>query len=159
MLSHNLILYQRSKLMKCKMSSMIKMQRRRKSKEFGTKPKRTLSGKKIKKIKCLSKKKVKRLISNGKRNPNYQFLKLVKFKMKEKPILLNKAGFKEENSDTAGGKQKKEELQEVISNLKTTKQRLSKRDLKPNLSKKLQKERNLEEQVKERENQKEDDIF
>ena len=145
--------------MKWKILSMIKTQRKRKSKEFGTKPKRTLFGKKIKKIKCPSKKKVKRLIFNGKRNLNYQSLKLVKFKMKEKLILPNKAGFKEENSDTVGKKQKREELQEAISNLKTTKQKLSKRDLKPNLSKKLQKERNLEEPVKERENQKEDDIF
>lgn len=137
---------------------MTKMQRRRRNKEFGTKLRRTLFGKKIKKIKCLSKKKVKRLIFNGKRSLNYPFLKQAKFKMKEKLVLPNKVGLKEENSDTVGEKLRKE-VHKAILNLKTTKQRPSKRDLKLNLSKKLQKERNLEEQVKERENQKEDDIF
>lgn len=137
---------------------MTKMQRKRRNKEFGTKLRRTLFGKKIKKIKCPSKKKVKRLIFNGKRSLNYPFLKQAKFKMKEKLVLPNKVGLKEENSDTVGEKLRKE-VHKAILNLKTTKQRPSKRDLKLNLSKKLQKERNLEELVKERENQKEDDIF
>lgn len=137
---------------------MTKMQRKRRNKEFGTKLRRTLFGKKIKKIKCPSKKKVKRLIFNGKRSLNYPFLKQAKFKMKEKLVLPNKVGLKEENSDTVGEKLRKE-VHKAILNLKTTKLRPSKRDLKLNLSKKLQKERNLEEQVKERENQKEDDIF
>lgn len=137
---------------------MTKMQRRRRNKEFGTKLRRTLFGKKIKKIKCPRKKRVKRLIFNGKRSLNYRFLKQAKFKMKEKLVLPNKVGLKEENSDTVGEKLRKE-VHKAILNLKTTKLRPSKRDLKLNLSKKLQKERNLEEQVKERENQKEDDIF
>lgn len=137
---------------------MTKMQRRRRNKEFGIKLRRTLFGKKIKKIKCPSKKKVKRLIFNGKRSLNYRFLKQAKFKMKEKLVLPNKVGLKEENSDTVGEKPRKE-VHKAILNLKTTKLRPSKKDLKLNLSKKLQKERNLEEPAKERENQKEDDIF
>lgn len=144
--------------MKCKILLMTKMQRKRRNKESGTKLKRTLFGKKIKKIKCPSKKKVKRLIFNGKRSLNYQFLKQVKFKMKEKLTLQNKVGFKEENSDMVGKKPEREVLKAILS-LKTTKQRPSKRDLKLNSSKKLQKERNLEELVRERENLKEDDIF
>lgn len=137
---------------------MTKMQRRKRNKEFGTKLRRTLFGKKIKKIKCPSKKKVKRLIFNGKRSLNYRFLKQAKFKMKEKLVLPNKVGLKEENSDTVGEKPRKE-VHKAILNLKTTKQRPSKKDLKRNLSKKLQKERNLEDPAKGRENQKEDDIF
>lgn len=137
---------------------MTKMQRRKRNKEFGTKLRRTLFGKKIKKIKCPSKKKVKRLIFNGKRSLNYPFLKQAKFKMKEKLVLPNKVGLKEENSDTVGEKPRKE-VHKAILNLKTTKQRPSKKDLKRNLSKKLQKERNLEDPAKGRENQKEDDIF
>lgn len=137
---------------------MTKMQRRRRNKEFGIKLRRTLFGKKIKKIKCPSKKKVKRLIFNGKRSLNYPFLKQAKFKMKEKLVLPNKVGLKEENSDTVGEKPRKE-VHKAILNLKTTKQRPSKKDLKRNLSKKLQKERNLEDPAKGRENQKEDDIF
>ena len=78
--------------------------------------------------------------------------------MKEKLVLPNKVGLKEENSDTVGEKPRKE-VHKAILNLKTTKLRPSKKDLKLNLSKKLQKERNLEEPAKERENQKEDDIF
>lgn len=140
------------------MLQMTKMQRRKRNKEFGTKLRRTLFGKKIKKIKCPSKKKVKRLIFNGKRSLNYRFLKQAKFKMKEKLVLPNKVGLKEENSDTVGEKPRKE-VHKAILNLKTTKLRPSKKDLKLNLSKKLQKERNLEEPAKERENQKEDDIF
>lgn len=137
---------------------MTKMQRRKRNKEFGTKLRRTLFGKKIKKIKCPNKKKVKRLIFNGKRSLNYPFLKQAKFKMKEKLVLPNKVGLKEENSDTVGEKPRKE-VHKAILNLKTTKQRPSKKDLKRNLSKKLQKERNLEDPAKGRENQKEDDIF
>lgn len=137
---------------------MTKMQRRKRNKEFGTKLRRTLFGKKIKKIKCPNKKKVKRLIFNGKRSLNYRFLKQAKFKMKEKLVLPNKVGLKEENSDTVGEKPRKE-VHKAILNLKTTKQRPSKKDLKRNLSKKLQKERNLEDPAKGRENQKEDDIF
>lgn len=137
---------------------MTKMQRRRRNKEFGIKLRRTLFGKKIKKIKCPNKKKVKRLIFNGKRSLNYPFLKQAKFKMKEKLVLPNKVGLKEENSDTVGEKPRKE-VHKAILNLKTTKQRPSKKDLKRNLSKKLQKERNLEDPAKGRENQKEDDIF
>lgn len=144
--------------MKCKILLMTKMQRKRRNKGSGIKLKRILFGKKIKKIKCPSKKKVKKLIFNGKRSLNYQFLKQVKFKMKEKLTLPNKVGFKEENSDTVGKKPEREVLKAILS-LKTTKQRPSKKDLKLNSFKKLQRERNLEEAVRERENLKEDDIF
>lgn len=42
-------------------------------------------GKKINKIKCLRMKKVKKHMINGKRNLNSPFLKLDKFRTKEKP--------------------------------------------------------------------------
>jgi len=71
---------------------MIKTQRKRKNKEFGTRQRKTLFGKKIKKIKCQNNKKVKKLIFNGKRHQSFQSLKQVKYKMKEKLTLPKKVG-------------------------------------------------------------------
>lgn len=49
--------------------------------------------------------------------------------------------------------------QKVISSLKITKLKLSRKDLRQSLSKKPQKVKNLQELLKVKENQKEDDIF
>lgn len=113
--------------MKWKISLMMNMLKKSKRKEFGIKLKRTLFGKEIKKINIPSKKKVKKLIFNGKRNQNFPFLKLVKSKTKEKQIWPNKVGFKEENSDMVGKKERKEDQEEIFI-LKTIKQRSSKKD-------------------------------
>lgn len=65
------------------------------------------------KIKCLSKKKVKKLISNGRKNLNFLFQKLDKCKTKIKLILLNKIGWKEESLDMVGDKLNKVVLKEI----------------------------------------------
>ena len=54
------------------------------------------------KIKCLSNKKVKKLMINGKRNLNYQSLKSEKLKINVRQTLPSKIGFKDENSDMDG---------------------------------------------------------
>lgn len=139
---------------------MTKIQRRRKSKEFGIKPKRISFGKKTKKIKCPNKKRVRRLIFNGKRNRSCRSLRQEMLRMKEKQTLPRKVGLREENSDMVGEKRNKRD-QRATSSLKITKQRLSKRDSKLSSSKKPQKGRNQVEppKEKERENRIEDDIF
>ncbi len=65
------------------------------------------------KIKCLNKKKVKKLISNGRKNPNFLFQKLDRFKTKIKLILPNKIGWKEENLDMVGNKVNKVVQKEI----------------------------------------------
>jgi len=71
-------------------------------------------GKKINKIKCQNKKKDKKLIFNGKRNLNFPFLKLDKYKIKEKQEWQNKIGFKEESLDMVGNKENKVDLEGVV---------------------------------------------
>lgn len=90
-------------------------------------------------------KKERKLISNGKRNPNYPFLKLVKWKMKGKQDLPNKVGLKEENSDMVGERKSSLDLKEIFSS-RIIRQKHSKRDLRQSLFKKHQKERNQEDQ-------------
>ena len=80
----------------------MKILKKRKNKEFGTKPKRILYGKKIIKIKCQKKKREKKLTFNGKKNLNYPYLKPEKWRTKEKQDSLNKAGLEEENLDMVG---------------------------------------------------------
>lgn len=80
----------------------MKILKKKKSKEFGIKTKRISYGKKINKIKCQKKKRGRRHTFNGKRNLNYRYLKLEKWRMKEKQDSLNKAGLKEENLDMVG---------------------------------------------------------
>lgn len=97
-----------------------------------------MSGKKINKTKCPNNKKVKRPINNGRKNPNFLFLKPAKSKINEKPAWPDKTGSKEESSDTDGKKRKSLEVKEEDSTLKITRQKLSKKNLRQNLSKKLQ---------------------
>ena len=133
--------FPKSELTKCKTSLKTKTWKKKENKESGTKVKRTTSGKKINKIKCPNKKKVKKPINNGKKNPNSQSLKSAKSKIKGRPPWPDKTGFKEESSDTDGKKLKSLEAKEVKeedSILKITKQRFSKKNTKQNLSKKLQ---------------------
>ena len=93
------MLYLKLKLIKCKMLWKIKIWKRKKNKEYGIKRKKTLYGKKMPKIKCQKIKKVKKHINNGRKNLSCLSLKLGKHRIKEKPIKLNKAGFKEESLD------------------------------------------------------------
>ncbi len=123
-----------------------------------------MSGKKIKKIKCLNKRRVKRLIFNGKRNLSCPFRKLDKLKMNEELVLPNRVGLREDRVDMVGEIIKKMD-QKAISNLKITRQKLSKKDLKPNLFKKPQRanqedqEDLIREEKEVKEKLTEDDIF
>ena len=128
----------KSEPMKWKTSLKIKTWRKRESKEFGTKPKRITSGKKINKIKCPNKKRVKKHINSGRKNQNFRFLKSERLRIKEKPAWPSRTGFKGENSDTDGKKLKKLEPREEDSILRIIRQRLSKKDSKPNLFKRHQ---------------------
>jgi hypothetical protein len=86
---------------------------------------------------------VKKLISNGKRNPSFPFLKPVNLKIREKQESHKITGFREENSDTVGEKLRKLDHKETSSS-RTTRLKLSKRGLRPSLSKKHLKERSQE---------------
>ena len=85
--------------MKCKMLCKIKISKRKRNKEFGIRLRKISYGKKMLKIKCQKIKKVKKLMNNGRKNQNYQFLESDKMKIKEEQIKLKKAGFKEESLD------------------------------------------------------------
>jgi hypothetical protein len=50
----------------------IKILRKKENKEYGIRPKKILFGKKMLKIKCQKIKKVKKLMSNGRKNQNFQ---------------------------------------------------------------------------------------
>jgi hypothetical protein len=78
--------------MKCKKSCRMKISTERRNQEFGIKPKKTLSGKKMLKTKCQKIKKAKKPIQNGKRNPNFQSRKLGKMKMRKRRILPDRTG-------------------------------------------------------------------
>lgn len=80
----------------------IRICRKEKNKEYGTRQRKTISGKKMFKIKCLSNKKVKKPTINGKRNRNYPSLKSEKLKTNVRQTSPSKTGFKEENSDMDG---------------------------------------------------------
>ncbi len=70
-----------------------------------------MSGKKIQKIKCQNRKKVKKHIHNGKRNLNCLFQKQGKFKINNKSIWLKIVGYKEENLVMDGNKINKKEVE------------------------------------------------
>lgn len=118
-------------------------------------------GKKTNKIKCLSNKKVRKLISSGKRSLNCPFLKLVRLKTKGERISLRKVGSKEESLDMAGGKLKRQAPREAVLSLKIIRQKPSRKDIKPSLSKKHPKVKNPVALTKlvVRVRRKEDDIF
>ncbi len=125
----NLILYLKLKPIKWKIWFKIKILRKRKNKEYGTKLKRILFGKRINKIKCPNNKKEKRLIYNGKRNLNFPFLKSDKCKIKKRLIKPSLIGFKEENSGMGGDKLNNLVPKvEAISDLKIIRLKLSKKD-------------------------------
>lgn len=113
--------------MKWKIWSKIRILREKKSKEFGTRQKRILFGKKIHKIKCRNKRKGKRLIINGKRRLNYPFHMSDKSKIKEKLVLPKKIGLKEENPDMDGNKRNKED-RDLPLGLRITRQKFFRRD-------------------------------
>lgn len=75
------MIYQELKIMNLIKTLETKIPIRRESREFGTKKKKILFGKKIKKTKEINKKKEKKLIRNGKRKPNSVFQKLDRYKM------------------------------------------------------------------------------
>lgn len=89
--------------MLCKM----KISTEKRNQEYGIRQRRTLSGKKMLKIKCQKTKKVKKPIMNGKRNLNFPFLKLDRTKTKKRLTLPDKTGACAENSDMDGETKKK----------------------------------------------------
>lgn len=121
-----------------------------------------MSGKRINKIRCQSKKKVKKLIFNGKRNLNFQSLKPEKRKIREKLESPDKTFSKEEGSDTDGKKPNNLEVKEdkeakvEESTLRIRRHKFSRKGSKPNSSKKLQKEVKADPREEQKEDPKED---
>lgn len=64
------MIYPELKIMNLIVMWEIKILKEKENKEFGTKKRKTLCGKKINKIKVRNKKKAKKPIKNGKRNLN-----------------------------------------------------------------------------------------
>lgn len=78
-------------------------------------------------IKCLNKKRDKKLIFNGRKNQSSQSQKLEKYKIKIKRIWQDKTGQREDNLDMDGEKINNHGLKEVHT-LKTIKPKPSRKD-------------------------------
>ena len=102
-------------------------------KECGIKPRRISSGKKIKRISTPRKKKVRRLIKNGKREIISPFLKLDKWRTRTRPQEPNKTGAPGEKADTALKKTSRRVRKEVVIS-KTTKQKQLRKNSRNGLS-------------------------
>ena len=105
-------------------------------------------GKKMNKIRCRKNKRARKLMINGRKNPNFRFLRLDRLKIKEKLELPGTIGFKEENSDMVGKIPSKLELEEALVS-RTKRLKLFKKDLRLSSYKKLPREANQEDLVKE----------
>ena len=73
-------------------------------KEYGTRRRRTLCGRKIKKTSTLRKKKERKLIKNGRKETICPFLKLEKWRIKIKPTGPNRTGATEGWVDMDGSR-------------------------------------------------------
>ena len=77
---------------------------------FGIRIRRILCGRRIRKIRCLRSKRVRKLISSGRRNINWLFQKLEKLRMTIRPQELRKIGRTGEKVDMDGRKTNRREV-------------------------------------------------